>query len=229
MATYNGEKYVEEQLNSILKQLDDNDEIIISDDNSSDSTIEIIASLKDPRIKLLHSTFRNVILNFENALENASGDIIFLSDQDDIWSDNKVETFVCELESNLLVFSNLILFNDGKNIHNANALYKKGKDQTGIIKNFIKNRYTGATMAFRSELIDYALPFPKHIPMHDIWLGLIAEWYGKVKYIDEPFLYYRKHESNLSETGRKSSKSLFEKFKMRTNLIVSLVQRIYLK
>src|SRR5690606_26359089 len=90
MATYNGENHIEEQLESILKQLKDNDEVIISDDGYSDKTIELIKGFNDPRIKLFLNSFRNIILNFEFALSKATGDFIFLSDQDDIWYDNKV-------------------------------------------------------------------------------------------------------------------------------------------
>jgi len=110
MATYNGERYLKEQLDSILKQLSFTDEIIISDDGSQDRTIEIIESFGDSRIKLFHSTQQNLIYNFENALSKASGDIIFLSDQDDIWYENKVEKSMYHLQKYGLVFSNALTF-----------------------------------------------------------------------------------------------------------------------
>jgi len=84
IATYNGEKYIKEQLDSIINQLDKNDEIIISDDGSSDNTIKIIESYKDGRIVLYKNSFKNVVLNFEFAIDKSKGDYIFLSDQDDI-------------------------------------------------------------------------------------------------------------------------------------------------
>ena len=85
MATYNGEKYIKEQIDSILSEIKENDEIVISDDNSTDCTVEIIKSYNDDRIKLYHSNARNFKKNFENARNKAKGDIIFLSDQDDVW------------------------------------------------------------------------------------------------------------------------------------------------
>lgn len=92
MTTYNGEKYISVQLDSILKQLSENDEVIISDDSSTDRTVDVIKNFKDKRIKLYEDNhFHSPIFNFENALEKASGDIIFLSDQDDVWLDNKVK------------------------------------------------------------------------------------------------------------------------------------------
>jgi glycosyltransferase involved in cell wall biosynthesis len=227
MATYNGEKYIKQQLFSIINQLPNSyDEILISDNSSSDDTILRIQEIDDNRIKIYNSNARNVIFNFENSISKATGDYIFLADQDDIWSKDKIKIILPELEENLLVFSNFILFNDDKNIDKENTLFDKGINQSGFIKNLIKNRFTGATMAFKKELLDYAMPFPKSIPMHDIWLGLLAEYYGKVKYIDIPLLYYRKHTNNLSETGLKSSKKITEKLKTRYNLIVCFSKRI---
>ena len=81
-------------------------------------------------------------------------------------------------------------------------------------------------MAFQSDLIKYIMPFPKGIPMHDVWIGLMAEYFGKVKYIDTPLIYYRKHQNNLSETGVKSSKRLSEKLVIRIKLFICLVVRI---
>ena len=110
MTTFNGEKFIETQLNSILSQLDRDDEVIICDDGSTDKTLSIIASLNDPRINLFHNSFRNVILNFESALEKAKGEYIFLSDQDDIWYENKVSELSQVLESYDLVYTNATVF-----------------------------------------------------------------------------------------------------------------------
>ena len=109
---FNGEKYIQEQLLSILPQLEQNDEIIISDDHSSDHTIERIESLNDPRIKIvLHSAEPCRFLidhsthNFQNALRQAKGDIIFLSDQDDKWTADKVSVMKKQLQDYDLVVS----------------------------------------------------------------------------------------------------------------------------
>ena len=90
IATYNGEKYLREQLDSILPQLAESDEVIVSDDGSTDGTIDLITSLNDPRIKIVSNSGRKgYVGNFENALKHTTGDYIFLSDQDDIWYPNK--------------------------------------------------------------------------------------------------------------------------------------------
>ena len=92
MATYNGGKYIKEQIDSILGQLSNNDELIISDDNSTDDTVDIINRISDSRVRLFFNKQKGYTNNFENALKQVRGDIIFLSDQDDIWMDNKVNT-----------------------------------------------------------------------------------------------------------------------------------------
>lgn len=92
IATFNGEKYIREQLNSILFQLSLQDEVIVSDDGSTDNTISIIKSFNDKRIKIIDGVYRHSpTLNFENALKEAKGDYIFLADQDDVWKDDKVK------------------------------------------------------------------------------------------------------------------------------------------
>ena len=226
MATYNGEKYIRQQLDSILSQLAPNDELIISDDGSADRTLEIIASYDDNRIRKFDSSFKNVKLNFANALAQVKGDVVFLSDQDDIWRSDKVEKSIKSLQNNLLVFSNAQVFEEG-NLESEKLLYNCIKP-TGFFKNFIKNNFIGATMAFKADLLKVALPFPKNIPMHDVWLGLLAEANGDTAYIDQPLIYYRRHDENTSTTGGKSGNSLLKKLKFRYYLLTSLIIRLYL-
>ncbi len=227
MATFNGEKYLEEQIDSILKQLSNSDELVISDDGSTDRTISIIRSYQDPRIKLYHSTHKNLIYNFENALKFANGDFIFLSDQDDIWYDNKVSKSLGQLDKNLLVFSNATIFKD-RNLKDSKLFFDHSKNKTGVISNIIKIKYLGATLAFRRQILETAIPFPGNLAMHDVWIGLIAELKGSTHYIDEPLIYYRRHDDTASQTGGKSRNSLRVKLKIRINLIINLVKRLYL-
>ncbi|PCJ97706.1 MAG: alpha-L-Rha alpha-1,3-L-rhamnosyltransferase [Flavobacteriaceae bacterium] len=224
IATYNGELYIEEQLKSILKQLNENDEVIISDDGSTDRTIEILKSFDDPRIKLHHSSFQNVILNFENALQKATGEIIFLSDQDDIWFKNKVVESLKVLEKNDLVFSNLSVFSN-EVAENYN-MYDLNKNCNGFVRNFIKNNCVGATMAFKSKVLKYAIPFPKHIEMHDMWLFFITSFYGKTFYYKKPLIYYRRHGLNVSNTGEKTTNSIIKIIKIRIRMLVAILKRI---
>lgn len=227
MATYNGEKYIKEQIDSILCQLSIDDELIISDDGSTDNTINIINLYDDDRIKLFHSDKKNLISNFENALYKARGDIIFLSDQDDIWTKNKVEICKKELEHNLLVFSNAQVFVSG-DIKKSKKQLIKSDFINGTLSNIYKNKFVGATMAFNKSILKKALPFPKDIAMHDIWLGLIATSIGNTFFIDEPLIQYRRHDNNASNTGGSSDLSFKEKIRYRIILIYRLLLRLYL-
>lgn len=225
MATYNGEKYIKEQLDSILCQLEEEDEVIISDDSSSDNTIEIIKSYNDPRIILLENQrFHSPIYNFENALNNASGDYIFLCDQDDIWLSDKVESFIPLLDKNDLVVSDCKVVNADLEIIN-DSFFKIMNSGKGLWKNFFKNTYLGCCIAFRKEIFSYILPFPPNIPMHDIWIGLVVELNGNPFFLQKPTSLYRRHGENASYTGEKSKNSIIFKIKYRLDLLQSLVKR----
>jgi len=225
MASFNGGKYIRKQINSILIQLTDKDELIISDDGSTDDTISIIESINDPRVMLHHSTAKNIIKNFENAISKASGDIIFLADQDDIWHKDKVVVCKEYLKKYECVFSNLEVFQN-EDIENTKLFFNSNKRKTGVLRNLIKNNYIGATMAFRKSLIKNVLPFPKNVYMHDIWIAMISELVASTFFIDKALVYYRRHGENASATGEKSTNSLFKKLKMRLVLVYHLIFRL---
>ena len=147
MATYNGEMYIRRQLDSILKQMSADDELVISDDGSTDNTLEIIGSYKDRRIKLLHSTHKNLILNFENALKQASGDVVFLSDQDDIWFDKKVKKYKEHLKKNLLVFSNATMFYDNNNTV-SELFFQRLKEENRAFEQSQKSKVSRCDLGF---------------------------------------------------------------------------------
>lgn len=220
IATYNGENYIYQQLESILKQIGDGDEIIISDDSSTDRTLEIIASFNDERIKIFgNQKFKNPIFNFENALNHAKGDIIFLSDQDDIWHEDKVEKMVNSLqEADMVVCDCVFVDNDGKVL--IDSYFDLVNSSAGVIKNLRKNTYFGCCMAFKKEILKKALPFPKNIPMHDIWLGFVSDMFFKSVFLNEKLIYYRKHNNNASiASDVVSNLDLFTKLKFRVNVI----------
>lgn len=227
MATYNGEKYIKEQIDSILVQLGENDEIIVSDDGSTDNTIEIIESYQDSRIKIFRNSFKNLILNFEFTLNKAKGDFIFLSDQDDVWLLNKVEVNLDYLIKNDIVVSNCKVVNQDLEVINK-SFFQLNNSKQGLISNLIKNSYLGCCLAFRKEILGKVLPFPKNIPMHDIWLGFVSELFFKPKFIEEPLMLYRRHGANESPTGEDSPFNLCRKFLFRYNIVKNIL-KLYLK
>ena len=210
MATYNGEKYIKEQIETILNNLDDKDELVISDDGSSDMTIEIITKITDNRIKLLEGPRKGLKKNFENAIKNTTGDVIFLSDQDDIWMENKVEKVLeCFNNNNYILIQHdaVVVGENDKVIYESFAEHRKVK--TGVIKNLIKNSYHGCCIAFRKELIKEILPIPDNVYLHDEWIGIVAELNGKTYFLDEKLIKYRRHSENTSSFKHLPVKEMF--------------------
>lgn len=200
MATYNGEKYIKEQIESILNNLNTNDELIISDDGSKDSTIDIIKKINDKRIKLINGPRLGVKQNFANAISNCNGKYIFLSDQDDIWYNGKVELVleIFESQNCILVQHDCEIINSNKKII-LDSFFKYRKCGKGILKNIYKNTYIGCCMAFRNDIKNKILPIPNNIEMHDQWIGILSETIGKVYFLKKVLLKYRRHENNVSD------------------------------
>ena len=231
IATYNGEKYIKEQLDSILCQIGDDDEIIISDDGSTDGTISIIRKLNDNRITILHSTAHNIIRNFENALKHAKGNYIFLADQDDVWLPDKYEKCLSLLKDYDLVVSDAIVTDEKLNTIKKSFFYHFNCGK-GIMKNAIRSTYFGACMAFNRKTLNYALPFPNDKEIgHDLWIGFVAEITGKVLFFPEALILYRRHKNaftNISTKIDRSDRSLFQKISGRIIMLKHIVA-CYLK
>ena len=231
IATYNGERYIKEQLDSIIPQLKKDDEIIISDDNSIDNTLKIIKSFRDHRIKIFTNPNKGLIFNFENAILNSSGDYIFLSDQDDIWHKNKVKICLEDFKNNYdLVFSDCEIFDSDTSKVIINSFFDFYNCKKGVFNNILRNSYMGCCMSFKASLKNKILPFPKHIPMHDSWIGINAEIYFNVNHNSQKLIKHRIHENNASETGSKrGSESILTKIIWRVSLIYCLFVNLFQK
>lgn len=219
IATYNGARYINTQVLSILSQLGAKDELVVSDDGSKDDTIRILESLNDERIRIFYNQGQHgVVPNFENALKHSSGDIIFFSDQDDIWDEKKVERCVEALNDvDLVIHNSKVFYEEGNHLNED--FFKLRNSGSGYWKNIIKNSFVGCCMAFRKEVKEYVLPFPKHILWHDMWIGLMVEKYGETKFIDDQLLYYRRHGDNASATSEKSTFSRWFQIKYRLQML----------
>lgn len=229
MATFNGAKYIREQLDSILLQLGKDDEIVISDDHSSDETLTIIAGYQDSRIKVFTNPNKGLIKNFENAISKSNGDYIFLADQDDIWLPNKVQVCISEFNEGYdLVLSDCAVFNSltGDILHSSFYLFNGSKK--GILKNMIRNSYIGCCMAFNKAVKAKVLPFPDGIPMHDSWIGIMSELQYRVKFNNSKLILYRNHSANASFTSvGKSKYSFLKKLSFRFVLAYLLIIRYF--
>lgn len=228
LASFNGEKFISEQILTILEQLNTDDELIISDDNSTDTTPQIIKELmrQDGRIVFLAgNNFRNPVYNFENALLKSNGEYIFLADQDDIWLPGKVSKVVDLLQTYLLVtHDSRVIDVNGSILHNSFLAHRNGK--TGFWNNLYRNSFTGCCMAFQRSLLKTALPFPKKLQFHDQWLGLLAETKGKTIFLQEQLILFRRHGNNVSPGINKSNNTSFRKLSNRLILFIQIFTRI---
>lgn len=237
LASHNGSKYIRKQINSILVQLKSDDELIISDDYSTDDTISIIKSINDNRIKLY--TFdgiypknkkytiinHKISYNFLNALKYATGDIVFFSDQDDIWLPSKIEVSVKYLCNNDLIVSNFSIIDAEDNVILPEFYQRMPKKKNWIITSF-NPHFTGCAMAFKRSVLEYAVPFPTELSCgHDNWIGLCANKYGKVAFVNEVLFMHRVHDSNNSYLAKKSSNSFFQKVNWRLMALINIIKR----
>ena len=230
MCTYNGSKYLQEQLNSIAEQTQLPDEIVICDDGSTDSTLQILDEFKK------NATFQVIIYhnekrlgstkNFEKAINLCKGDIIVLSDQDDVWLPHKIEKLEHTFKNNPVigyVFSDAIVVDDklfplGYTMWKSilftmyqRRLFKNGHQVEVLLKH---NVVTGATMAFRAEIRNWVLPISDQW-VHDAWIALLLSAIGiKGDFIEEPLIKYRQHHQQ-SIGGRKLN--LHEQFQKACN------------
>jgi len=212
LCTFNGERYIEEQLVSILTQTRPPVEVVISDDMSTDATLDIARRVASAHgsapVRILHNVDRlGVTRNFERAVAASIGDVIALSDQDDRWYPERVEALMAVLEANpairLVHHDAALIGADGKPLGHSlldslrvsrseRTLLDGGPGFTALIR---RNLATGATMMFRRELLDVALPFPASW-VHDEWLAVVAAATGGVRLIERDLVAYRQHEAN---------------------------------
>ncbi len=229
MATFNGAKYISKQIESILSQLLPGDELVISDDGSTDDTVKIIESYmkKYNCIKFLENKKRHgVVGNFENALYNCKNDYIFLSDQDDIWKNTKRNEIlnVFSLNNCVLVLHNANIYYEDSNSYDSDTMYEKlgfSKNLFSVIK---KNPYIGCCMAFKKELLEKVLPIPDEnkITIHDWWIAICAIRYGKVSYCNKNLIDYRIHSNNTLGFNKTTLKY---KIKKRLNMVLFLLKK----
>lgn len=198
MAAYNGAKYIKEQLESILSQLPSDAELIVSDDGSKDGTLEIVKGYDDARIKIITGPGKGAVKNFEYALKAAQGDVIFLSDQDDVWLPGKLEKVMAafDVKTECVLHDAVVVDAAGNELMPSFFAWRGVRH--GLLNNIMKNSYTGCCMAVKKELLGDCLPFPEGIEMHDWWLGLNAERRHNSVFLNEKLIEYRRHGENAN-------------------------------
>ena len=210
MAAYNGHRYIVEQLSSILHQLHSRDEVIVVDDASGDDTAELVAALRDPRIRLIRLD-QNVgyVAAFEMAMVHSTGDYLLLSDQDDVWLPNRVRLMVAALETHDVVAGNLITLDGPPTIGgpygqsswrlDPNDSSRPWWNTIGVIAG---NRpYFGSAMGLRRDALAIVLPFPAYLKeSHDLWIALCGIHLNSIAHLGVAVTARRYHDSNESPT-----------------------------
>lgn len=243
MATYNGEKYLSEQIDSIINQTYQGWNLLIRDDGSTDSTMEIIESYqkKDTRIKILKDNKGNlgIVKNFEELLKISKAKLIMFSDQDDIWKKEKILRYLERLEK-IKEFKNEKIM-----IHSNSNLYREKNQKLNLfisdkfleqkLENVFFNFFVqGATIMITKSLKEFILPFPEEVYIHDRYIHLLTDILFKRVFINESFMDYRQHENNqiggntdwkkliskryFYEKDYKLIKKIYELYKNRLNL-----------
>lgn len=219
IATFNGSRFIREQLNSILNQLSLSDEVIIVDDCSIDNTVELISSFNDNRIKIFNNEYNlGHIKSFSKAVSFSNNGIIFFSDQDDIWTEGRFNIMKHELSNPniLLVTANSeFIDDDGKSIDFPIEGVKESESNRyflNIVDIFIgKTNYYGCCMAFKRELLKFSFPIPNYVESHDLWFAIVANVLKKNKHLDFISLKRRIHGNNASVINRSISQKIFSR------------------
>lgn len=211
MCTYNGEEYLSEQLNSILTQTVLPDEIMVCDDGSTDHTIEIINKLNNPIIKLQQNPVNlGITKNFEQAIKMCSGDVIFLSDQDDVWVKNKIETIIETFTLNpdaYMIFTDGYLTDKNLELYSGRSMWESsGFDcqKTDLDILFFRTIVAGSTMAIRKEALELIMPFSTKVT-HDDWIALILTYFNRTSFINKKLIYYRMHKNQQIDISKEGS------------------------
>ena len=226
MAVYNGETYLPQQLDSILAQLEPQDEIVISYDKSQDGTWALIQSYSEkyPQVRVLENTHPGINGNFNNAIAGCTGDYIFICDQDDRWAENKrsavLETFA-KTGADMVIHNGVHIGPQGEIISEPFfTLYRIGD---GKLKNILKPRYSGCCTAFTRAMAEKIMPMPMNLDAYDHWIGTVGEFMGKIAYEDRILLYHRLHDNNVTPVSTRSLKVIF---RARWTLLQNLRRRI---
>jgi len=228
IATYNGEKFLREQLSSIFNQTYKNIEVVVCDDKSNDSTIDILEEFSQSHGLEYHINKKRlgVAKNFQKVISKCNGDFIALSDQDDIWMENKIYDMISNINNNSLIYSDGIFVNENGETKNEkiskfwNLYGKDSKDKYFYRMLVLNSMILGSSCMFSSCLKKEILPIHKSSRNHDWWISLMAHLKGGVKYYNKILYKYRIHEQNesaINASNKNLIKRIFEYKEFKKN------------
>lgn len=225
LATFQSEKFLQEQIDSILKQTDPNWIILIHDGGSSDSTLDIIEDYMrryPDKIRFSGSSPASACANFSLLLGASKSELVMLCDHDDVWLPEKIaltrKRYIEEYRKNppgtpIMVFSDLCIVNEKLDLI-APSLMRYSNlrpDRVSLSQLLVQNVPQGNTMLLNSALRRLALPIPPEVVMHDSWIALAATAFGRIVYLDRPVILYRQHNCNVSGAFRYSLSAILKK------------------
>ncbi len=223
LASYNGAAFIQEQLTSILALLDHNDEIVISDDGSTDETLARVRTVNDPRIRLLPIGKRlGYQDNFARAIAATRGTYIFFSDQDDICLPARIHLSLAALQRSACVCGDATVV-DGmlSPIHESHFEYRRARFSLGWL--IARPSVIGATLACKRDFVLANLPFPHGVP-HDLWLSVQAARRNQLVVVRQPFILYRRHSDAVSSTSATSRRTILARLTERYRLVRAMVR-----
>ena len=232
MAVYNAEKYICEQVDSILALMGKNDELVISYDKSADRTWEIINAYAktDDRVRVMKNSCKSGVRgNFTNAAEHCRGKYIFLSDQDDVWINDKINKIVDIFENTnaLLVVHDAYEGDTELNV-TCGSVFEKYKISKNGFRNYVSSTASGCCMAFRAEIKDILLPFPEN-NAHDVWTMMVCAALGKIFLLYEILIIHRLHGENVTVGRRALPVVIKDRASLGTHYAARMVKYICLK
>jgi glycosyltransferase involved in cell wall biosynthesis len=235
IASFNGGKYIQEQLVSILGQTEKVTKVIVCDDVSTDNTVLIVSKMveSNPAVQLIKNR-KNLghVKNFEKCLSLCSADFVFLADQDDVWDKDKVSEMVGVFKAhpNVVLAHHDLLYVD-EELHalkRIGRVRKHGLQSSPLflLRQLLRPEVYGCGVAIRGSLLKKLLPFPGIVYAHDHWLATVAPLYGKVFLLDRKLVRYRQHHDNLTP---KKSISIFKKIKLRVLFLLCTAIALFRK
>lgn len=230
LATYNGAQHLLPQILSILDQLRKSDELIVVDDCSVDQTVEKLSNIEDCRLKLyVNKVNLGHVKAFERAIEKSQGEIIFLSDQDDVWVPGRMEKMLNALKNSSasVVATNFFIFSENPELAEANLKrLPTDYDPLTIVFRLFSGTipYFGCCMAFKRRLLSSLLPFPAFVESHDLWLAFNGVFNGGIVHVSDESLFHRIHSNNLTPKIRRSYRKVL---KTRVNFLAFMVLLSY--
>lgn len=227
MASFNGARFIHAQMSSILQQIGIGDELVISDDASTDATCEIIRAFGDPRVKLIHNSVRaGYVKNFERAIHASGGQYLFFADQDDVWLPEKVSAQLCALNRRRCVASDAVVVDEELNQIHPSFLNWRRAISFRAAALIIRPCVIGATMACDSGFARSLLPFPRGVP-HDLWISVNAALQDELDVLDRALILYRRHSSVASTTVTGNQRALHVIARERLKLLAALCKQAF--